>query len=248
MGTIGNAMALSHLRPYISTFFVFSDYLRPAIRLSAVMKLPVTYVFTHDSVAVGQDGPTHQPVEHLASFRGMPNINVIRPADAIETIGAWMISSQSSSTPTLLALGRQDVPVLKQDYNLIVEGTRKGADILSEKEQAEGILIATGSEVHLALEAQNRLEDEGIAVNVVSMPSWELFENQNKEYKNKVLAPSLRKRLSIELGSKLGWREYVTEDGSVMSVDSFGESGAGEDVIQAKGFTVENVVEHFKKL
>lgn len=248
MGTIGNALALNHLRPYISTFFVFSDYIRPAIRLSALMKLPVTYVFTHDSVAVGQDGPTHQPVEQLASFRGMPNINVIRPADAIETIGAWMISSESSSTPTLLALGRQDVPVLKQNYELIVEGTRKGAYILAEKEQAEGILIATGSEVHLALEAQDRLSDEGIKVNVVSMPSWELFENQSKEYKNKVLDPSLRKRLSIELGSKLGWKEYVTEDGAVMSVDSFGESGAGADVIQAKGFTVENVVRHYKNL
>lgn len=248
MGTIANSLALSHLRPYISTFFVFSDYIRPAIRLSALMKLPVTYVFTHDSVAVGQDGPTHQPVEQLASFRAMPNINVIRPADAIETIGAWIISSTSRNKPTILALGRQDVPVLKQDYNLIVEGTQKGAYILSDIEKAEGILIATGSEVHLALEAQKKLKKESIHVRVVSMPSWELFEAQDDEYKNTVLDPSLRKRLSIELGSKLGWKEYVTETGSVMSVDTFGESGSGEDVIEAKGFTVENVIKNYKSL
>lgn len=248
MGTIANSLALSNLRPYISTFFVFSDYIRPAIRLSALMKLPVTYVFTHDSVAVGQDGPTHQPVEQLASFRAMPNINVIRPADAIETIGTWLISSASSHTPTLLALGRQDVPVLKQDYDLIIEGAQKGAYVLSGKENTEGILIATGSEVHLALEAQKQLEDEGINVNVVSMPSWELFEAQSTEYKNAVLDPALRKRVSIELGSKLGWKEYVTENGSVMSVDTFGESGSGEDVIKAKGFTVDNVVAQYKKL
>ncbi|GAB3064094.1 transketolase [Salinicoccus sesuvii] len=248
MGTIGNALALSNLRPYVSTFFVFSDYLRPSIRLSALMKLPVTYIFTHDSVAVGQDGPTHQPVEHLLSFRAMPNINVIRPADAFETIGAWIISASSTVTPTLLALGRQDVPILKQNYQFIIDGTIRGAYVLEKKENAEGILIATGSEVHLALEAQERLADENIYVNVVSMPSWELFEIQTESYKQSVLQPNLKKRLSIELGSRYGWEHYTTEDGDIMSIDEFGESGAGDSLVESRGFTVENVIRRYKNL
>ncbi|NBJ71162.1 MULTISPECIES: transketolase [Clostridia] len=249
MGAIANGMARHYLKPFVSTFFVFSDYLRPAIRLSALMELPVTYVFTHDSVAVGQDGPTHQPVEHLASFRAMPNITVIRPADANEAKEAWKIAVAQKDRPTILVLGRQNVPTLKATEENGQIGVAKGAYVISEaKEAPQGILIAAGSEVHLALKAQDALSAEGIFVNVVSMPSWDLFDKQTEEYKESVLPSSLQARLSIEMGSKVGWKEYTGCKGAVMSIDSFGVSGPGEQVIEQFGFTVENVVKNFKGL
>ncbi|GIP62401.1 transketolase [Virgibacillus pantothenticus] len=249
MGAIANGMARHYLKPFVSTFFVFSDYLRPAIRLSALMGLPVTYVFTHDSVAVGQDGPTHQPVEHLASFRAMPNITVVRPADANETKEAWKIAVAQKDRPTILVLGRQNVPTLKATEEKGQIGVAKGAYVISEaKEAPQGILIAAGSEVHLALKAQDALAAEGIFVNVVSMPSWDLFDKQTEEYKESVLPSSLQARLSIEMGSKVGWKEYTGCKGAVMSIDSFGVSGPGEQVIEQFGFTVENVVKNFKGL
>lgn len=249
MGAIANGLALHSLRPFVSTFFVFSDYLRPAIRLAALMGLPVTYVFTHDSVAVGQDGPTHEPVEQLASFRAMPGLTVIRPADANETKAAWKVAVEQTDRPTMLVLGRQNVPTLKDSDTLAEEGVRRGAYVISKAEGAPvGILVAAGSEVSLAINAQKELAKEGIYVNVVSMPSWDLFEKQSQKYKEGVLPSNLQTRLTIEMGSKLGWREYASTNGAVMSIDSFGESGPGEEVIAKFGFTVENVVDNFKQL
>ncbi|MFD1065730.1 transketolase [Oceanobacillus locisalsi] len=249
MGAIANGLALHHLRPFVSTFFVFSDYLRPAIRLASLMEVPVTYLFTHDSIAVGQDGPTHQPIEQLASLRAMPGISIIRPADANETKEAWKVALTQSENPTMLVLGRQGVPTLQVTDALAAEGVRKGAYIISEAEESpEGILIAAGSEVHLALEAQEELAKDNIFVNVVSMPSWDLFEEQSLEYRETVLPSNLEKRLTIEMGSKVGWREYAGSAGSIMSIDTFGASGSGEQVVKEFGFTVENVVKHFKAL
>ncbi|MFS0750405.1 transketolase [Oceanobacillus sp. 1P07AA] len=249
MGAIANGMALHHLRPFVSTFFVFSDYLRPAIRLASLMELPVIYVFTHDSIAVGQDGPTHQPVEHLAAFRAMPGISVIRPADANETREAWKIAVESKDHPTMLVLGRQGLPTLNETEKSAIEGVRKGAYIVSKaKGKAEGILIAAGSEVSLSIDAQARLSAEGIHVNVVSMPSWDLFEKQSVEYQESILPKNLHKRLTVEMGSKVGWREYAGSKGDVMSIDTFGASAPGDEVIEQYGFTVENVVNKFKEL
>lgn len=249
MGAIANGMALHHLKPFVSTFFVFSDYIRPAIRLAALMEVPVTYVFTHDSIAVGQDGPTHQPVEQLAAFRAMPGITVLRPADANETKEAWQIAASQTNRPTILVLGRQGVPTLKGTDILAEEGVQKGAYVISQaKGTPAGILIAAGSEVNLALKAQNQLANEGIFVNVVSMPSWDLFDKQSTEYKESVLPSNLQTRLTIEMGSKVGWKEYAGSNGAVMSIDTFGASGPGEEVIKHFGFTVENVVKNFKEL
>lgn len=249
MGAIANGMALHHLRPFVSTFFVFSDYLRPAIRLASLMELPVIYVFTHDSIAVGQDGPTHQPVEHLAAFRAMPGISVIRPADANETREAWKIAVEEKGHPTMLVLGRQGLPTIKETEKLASEGVRKGAYIVSKaKDKAEGIIIAAGSEVSLSIDAQSRLSAEGIHVNVVSMPSWDLFEKQTVEYQESILPKNLHKRLTVEMGSKVGWREYAGSKGNVMSIDTFGASAPGDEVIEQYGFTVENVVNRFKEL
>ncbi|AXI10525.1 transketolase [Oceanobacillus zhaokaii] len=249
MGAIANGLALHNLRPFVSTFFVFSDYLRPAIRLASLMELPVTYVFTHDTIAVGQDGPTHQPIEQLASFRAMPGLSVIRPADANETKEAWKIAVKQKENPTMLVLGRQGLPTLKDSETLAATGVQKGAYVISKaKEEAVGILIAAGSEVSLAIQAQEQLVSEGIFVDVVSMPSWDLFEKQSEAYKESVLPRSLQKRLTIEMGSKLGWREYAGNNGAVMSIDMFGASAPGNRVIEEYGFTIENVVKNFKSL
>ncbi|MEN2466339.1 transketolase [Ornithinibacillus sp. FSL M8-0202] len=248
MGAIANGMALHYLKPFVSTFFVFSDYLRPALRLAALMKLPVTYVFTHDSVAVGADGPTHQPVEHLASLRAMPGVSIIRPADANEAKAAWKLAISSTDKPTILVLGRQGLPTLKETSKLAMNGVTKGAYVLSPVADPCGIIIATGSEVNLALSAQQELAMEGIYINVVSMPSWDLFDQQPDEYKETVLPSQLTKRLSVEMGSKIGWKDYVGLNGKVMSIDKFGQSAPGEEVMEKYGFTVERVVEQFKRL
>lgn len=250
MGAMLNGMALhGGLKVYGGTFFVFSDYLRPAIRLSALMKTPVTYVFTHDSIAVGEDGPTHEPVEHLASFRAMPNVSVIRPADANETIAAWQLSLESKDKPTLLVLTRQELPTLDVPLEKVREGVRKGAYVISDaKERIDAILIATGSEVNLAIEAQKELYKQNIDVRVVSMPSWDLFEKQPDSYKEEVLPSSIEKRMSIEMASSLGWERYVGKDGKILSVDKFGASAPGNIVVKEYGFSVENVVNEVKDL
>lgn len=248
MGAMLNGMALhGGLKVYGGTFFVFSDYLRPAIRLSALMKTPVTYVFTHDSIAVGEDGPTHEPVEHLASFRAMPNVSVIRPADANETIVAWQLALESKDKPTLLVLTRQGLPTLDVPLEKVREGVRKGAYVISDaKERIDAILIATGSEVNLAIEAQKELYKQNIDVRVVSMPSWDLFEKQPDSYKEEVLPSSIEKRMSIEMASSLGWERYVGKDGKMLSVDKFGASAPGNIVVKEYGFSVENVVNEVK--
>ncbi len=251
MGAALNGLALhGGLQVYGATFFVFSDYVRPAVRLSALMGVPVTYVFTHDSVAVGEDGPTHEPVEHLASLRAMPGLSVIRPADANETVAAWHTAVTSESTPTALVLSRQNLEVMKNTRAEAMEGVAKGAYIVSpaSKAEADAILIATGSEVNLAVKAQEALKEEGIDASVVSMPSWDLFEKQDATYKEAVLPKSVTKRLSIEMGASLGWHKYVGTEGDVLAIDTFGASAPGNLVIEKYGFTVENVVAKVKQL
>ncbi|WP_071396172.1 transketolase [Bacillus tuaregi] len=250
MGAALNGMALhGGVKVFGSTFFVFSDYLRPAIRLASLMKLPVTYVFTHDSIAVGEDGPTHQPIEHLAALRAMPDLSVIRPADANETVAAWSLALESNDQPTALVLTRQDLPTLDVSNEKAYEGVKKGAYVISEAaEDAEGLLLATGSEVSLAIEAQKALEKEGIYVSVVSMPSWDRFESQSKEYKESVIPKNLIARVAIELGSSFGWREYIGEYGEKITINHFGASAPADKLMQEYGFTVEHVVHTFKNL
>ncbi|WP_218162458.1 transketolase [Alkalibacterium sp. 20] len=248
MATIANGLALNHFVPFVSTYFTFSDYMKPAIRLSALMGLPVIYVFTHDSIAVGKDGPTHQPIEQLAAFRSMPNITVIRPADGNETAAAWEIALDSKNKPTMLVLSRQATDTLKVSPEIVKEGTKKGGYIVEQVKNPEGIIIATGSEVDLALAVKQELEKEEIFVNVVSLPSWELFEQQPEAYRLKVLPTHLTKRLSIEMGSKLGWKEYVGDKGKILSIDSFGISGEPTEVMEKFGFTLENAMKLYKSI
>lgn len=250
MGAILNGLALSkYIIPYGATFLIFSDYMRPPIRLAAIMKLRPIYVFTHDSIALGEDGTTHQPVEQLIGLRSVPNLTVIRPADANETVQAWRVALEHSGGPVAIVLTRQKIPVIDQEkYTKAVE-LEKGAYILSEpKMQPDIILIATGSEVQLLLSAQQKLKEQNIAARVVSMPSWELFEKQDQAYKEKVFPRSLRKRLAVEAGSPLGWLKYVTDEGDIIGITRFGESAPGEEVMEEYGFTVENVVKRAKAL
>lgn len=251
MGAALNGMALhGGVNVFGGTFFVFSDYVRPAVRLSALMGLPVTYVFTHDSIAVGEDGPTHEPVEHLAAFRAMPNLTVFRPADANESAEAWKLAVSSKNVPTLLVLSRQNLPVLENSATLAKDGVAKGGYVVSPatKEVPDAILIATGSEVSLAVEAQKSLLADGIDASVVSMPSVDLFEQQSAEYKESVLPKAVTKRLAIEMGSSFGWHKYVGFEGDVLAIDKFGASAPGEIVMEKYGFTVENVVAKVKAL
>jgi transketolase len=248
MGGIMSGMFLHHgLRPYAGTFLVFADYLRPALRVAAIMKIPVIYVFTHDSIAVGEDGPTHQPVEHLASLRAIPGITVIRPADASETAQAWRQAIKTTTGPIALILSRQKLPVLKS--NAIEDGLAKGAYVLSDCDgKPDIILIGTGSEVHIVLEAKTRLLEKGIAARVVSMPSWELFEKTSQKYKDRVLLPDVQTRLAVEAGSPMGWCRYVGTSGGVIGINSFGASAPGGIVMEKYGFTSEHVIEKAMEL
>jgi len=236
-------------KSYVSTFFVFSDYLRPAVRLAALSEVPSIYVLTHDSVAVGEDGPTHEPIEQLSSFRGMPNATMMRPADANEVVAAWEVALTSNDRPTLLALTRQAVPVLPGTDELASEYVKKGAYVLSPaEEEPSGILMATGSEVQLALGAQAELLDQGHDVMVVSMPSVELFELQSDDYKESVLPEAITNRVAVEMGSPFGWDRYVGPAGKTLTLNRFGASGKGEEVVRDLGFTVENVVNEYLSL
>ncbi len=244
MASVMSGMALHKgVKPYGGTFLVFADYMRPAMRLAALMKLPVVYVLTHDSIAVGEDGPTHQPVEHVASLRCIPGMTVIRPADAAETVEAWK-TALTSSGPVSLILSRQNLPILDRKRYPSAENLKKGAYTLSDfnGKPPEIILIATGSEVQLALTAGDRLAEQGIAVRVVNMPSWELFEKCSQEYKDSVLLPNIKARLAIEAGISMGWDRYVGDKGAVIGMNGFGASAPGNIVMQKFGFTVENVV------
>jgi transketolase len=251
MGAALNGMTLhGGLKVFGGTFFVFSDYLRPAIRMAALMGLPVTYVFTHDSIAVGEDGPTHEPIEQLAALRAMPNLSVLRPGDGNETAAAWKLAIESTNTPTALVLTRQNLPTIKGTAQNAYDGVSKGAYVISaaKKETADVLLIASGSEVNLAIAAQQALDQDGISASVISMPSWDRFEKQSKEYKDSVLPKSVKKRLAIEMGSSLGWHRYAGDEGDVLAIDQFGASAPGEKVIEEYGFTVGNVVSRVKAL
>lgn len=246
MAGISNGLALSGLRPYAATFFVFADYMKPMARLAAMMGLPVTYIFTHDSIGVGEDGPTHQPVEHLVGYRTIPNLKVIRPADATETAAAWQMSLQNTYTPTALVLTRQNVPQ--------VEGTSKealkGAYIVADAPEGEPecIIIATGSELNLARQAYEELKDEGIYTRVVSMPCMEQFDSQLEDYKEKVLPKHIRNRVVVEAQSDFGWGKYVGLDGDIVAMTGFGLSAPGDELFEHFGFTVENVKNTVKKV
>ncbi|MCH5586172.1 transketolase [Shimazuella sp. AN120528] len=250
MGAALNGLSLhGGIRPYGATFFVFSDYLRPVFRLSAMMGQPVMYIFTHDSIAVGEDGPTHEPVEHLASLRAIPDLTVIRPADASETFAAYRYALSQSDGPVAFILSRQKLPHLT--FDKANDGVTRGAYVLADPtdgKQAEIILIATGSEVSLAIEAHKTLAKEGISTRVVSMPSWELFEKQPVEYQKSVLPPSIPHRLAIEMAYPLGWERYTGSQGKIVGVTSYGASAPGEVVMEKYGFTVAHIVAEAKKL
>ena len=244
MGAAVNGMAAhGGLHPYGATFFVFSDYLKPALRLSSIMGLNATFIFTHDSIAVGEDGPTHEPIEQLAGLRAIPNMNVIRPADGNETRVAWEVALESKQTPTSLVLTRQNLPYLDVDEETVEEGVRKGAYVVFETEtKPEYLLLATGSEVSLAIEVAKDLDKQGKGVRVVSMPNWFAFEQQTDEYKESVIPKELTKRVAIEMASPLGWHKYVGTEGKVIGIDGFGASAPGDLVVEKYGFTKENIL------
>jgi transketolase len=246
MGSIANGM-LYHggVRPFVSTFFVFSDYMRPAVRLAALCKLPLIVVWTHDSVAVGEDGPTHQPIEHLASLRAMPNLRVVRPGDPNETAQAWRLALESDEAPVALVLSRQKLAVLEGTKEKAREGVARGAYVLGDAPGGapKVILVATGSELGLAVEAQKRLAGAGVAARVVSMPCWSTFASQDKSYRDAVLPPAVRARVSIEAGATLGWERWIGDAGVALGIDRYGASAPGELVLAEYGFTPERVVE-----
>jgi len=243
MGSIVNGMALSALRPYGSTFLIFSDYMRPAIRLSALMEMPAIFIYTHDSIGLGEDGPTHQPIEQLMSLRAIPRLMVFRPADANEVAETWRLIMQFKKQPALMALTRQAVPTFDRSKYAPAAGVAKGAYIMAGSDGTPDIiLMGTGSEVQLCVQAYEQLTAEGVKARVVSMPCWELFEEQSADYKLQVLPPEVRARVAVEAGTSLGWREYVGDDGIVVSRDDFGASAPIKDLLQHFGFTVENVV------
>ncbi|MBQ4422071.1 MAG: transketolase [Schwartzia sp.] len=247
MAAIANGLALhGGLRPYVATFFVFSDYTKPMLRLASLMKLPVTYVFTHDSIGVGEDGPTHEPIEQLAMLRAQPNVNVFRPADATETAAGWLLAVTSVETPTALALSRQNLPQLPGSG----KDALKGAYIVSPsgKETPDAILIASGSEVSLAIDTQALLKAEGVDVRVVSMPCMELFEVQDAAYREKILPKKIRARVAVEALSSFGWERYVGLDGKTVAMESFGASAPGGTLFKNFGFTKEHVAETVKEV
>ncbi|MGV8993905.1 MAG: transketolase [Flavobacterium sp.] len=250
MGAILNGMALSkYLIPYGATFLIFSDYMRPPLRLAAIMKIRQIMVFTHDSIALGEDGTTHQPVEQLIGLRTVPNMTVIRPADANETAQAWRVAIEHKNGPVAIILTRQGIPIIDQTKYASAKNLEKGAYILSDSEGAPDIiLIATGSEVQLIMQAQIELKKDKIQARVLSMPSWNLFDKQDCAYREKVLPKGIRKRLAVEAGSPVGWMKYTTDDGDVIGIEKFGESAPGEVVMKEYGFTVENVVKRAKAL
>lgn len=246
MGAIANGLCLhGGIKVYDATFLVFADYMRNAIRLSALMGLPVTHVMTHDSVAVGEDGPTHQPIEHLASLRLIPNLNVVRPCDATETVGAWEIALTADKTPTLLALSRQNLPVLAGSN---IAGVKKGAYVVYGADNSDLLIIATGSEVSLGVAAAGKLAENGVKARVVSMPCREIFAAQPLSYQDEVLPKAITKRLVIEAGVTQGWEKYAGPNGKILGIDHFGASAPGDRVLAEFGFTVENVLKLVEKL
>ena len=246
MTGIGNGLVLHGLKAYVSTFFVFSDYVKPMARLASLMEIPLTFILTHDSIGVGEDGPTHEPIEQLAEFRAMPNFNVFRPADATETIAAWYSAVTSKETPTALVLTRQNLPQLAGSSKEALKGGYVVAD--SSKETPDAIIIASGSEVSLSIEAKEVLAKEGVDVRVVSMPCMDIFEKQSLEYKEKVLPKAVRARVAVEALSEFGWGKYVGLDGKTVCLDRFGASAPAGVLFKEFGFTVDNVVKAVKSV
>lgn len=245
MGAIVNGLAAhGGIVPYSATFLTFSDYMRPAIRLAALMELHTINVFTHDSIGLGEDGPTHQPVEHLAALRAIPRLVVIRPCDANETAVAWKVAVETKDRPVILIFTRQNVPTLDRTEYASAEGLRRGGYVIADARDGKPdlIIIASGSEVSLALDARKKLLDEKVQVRVVSLPSWELFEAQPKEYRDSVLPPSVKARLGVEAGVSLGWHRYVGDEGDTIAVDRFGASAPAKVCFEQYGFTVQNIV------
>ena len=246
MAGICNGLALAGLRPYAGTFFVFSDYSKPMARLAALMNLPVVYVYTHDSIGVGEDGPTHEPIEHLASYRSLPNIVVFRPADAVETAAGWTLALDRTEGPTALILTRQNVEQIPTSSKEALKGAYIVKD--SKNETPEAIFIASGSEVAPTLQAAAILEEEGVDVRVVSMPSMELFEMQSEEYRESILPRSVRNRVSVEASKDFGWGRYVGIDGDMVGMKSFGASAPSSQLFEYFGFTKENIAQTMRNV
>ena len=243
MGAVMNGMFVhGGVRPFGATFLVFADYMRPAIRVASLMKLPIIYVFTHDSIAVGEDGPTHQPVEHVASLRSIPGLTVLRPGCASETADAWRMALKTTDGPTALILSRQGLPV--SDRSQAEGSVSSGAYILKDtKGTPDVILIASGSEVHITLEAAEKLAEKGHQARVVSMPSWEIFEKNPQNYKDWVLLPEVKTRVAVEAGIAMGWEKYVGDQGTIISMEGYGASAPGNTLLEKFGFTADNIVE-----
>jgi transketolase len=250
MGAVVNGLSLSKLRAYGSTFFIFSDYARPAIRLSALMELPTIFIFTHDAMGDGEDGPTHQPVEHLASLRAIPGLVTFRPGDANEVVEAYRYIMQLRHKPAVLALSRQPLPTLDRNNYASAAGVAKGAYVLADTpgKDPEVILIASGSEVSLAVQAHEKLVAEGTRSRVVSMPSWDIFEHQTKEYRDSVLPPNVKARVAIEQASTFGWERYVGEAGRVIGMKTFGASAPLKELQKKFGFEPDRVVTTAKEI
>jgi transketolase len=244
MAAIGNGLSLSKLRPFVSGFFIFTDYCRASIRLAALMEIPVIFVWTHDSIGVGEDGPTHQPIEQLASFRAMPGMIVLRPGDPNEVVEAWRVIMQLRHHPAMLVLSRQAQPTLDRTKYAPAAGVAKGAYILADAADGKPdvLLLATGTELQLAVSAYEQLTAEGVKARVVSMPSWELFEQQDLAYRNAVLPPKVTARVAIEQASAFGWAQYVGLSGAVVGMKTFGASAPLNLLLHRFGFTVESVV------
>ncbi len=249
MGSILNGMSLSKVRPYGSGFMIFSDYARPAIRLSAIMEIPTIHIFTHDSIGVGEDGPTHQPIEHLASLRAIPGLITLRPADANEVVEAWKLIMKLHHEPVALILSRQALPTVDRAKYGSAEGVAQGAYILADASDGKPdvLLMASGSEVSLCIEAYEQLKTEGIKARVVSMPSWELFEQQSEEYRASVIPPQITARVSVEQASTFGWARFTGLDGERIGMRTFGASAPLKELQKKFGFTVENVVSAAKQ-
>jgi transketolase len=248
MGAIVNGLVLSKLRAFGATFLTFSDYMRPSIRLAVLMELPVFHVFTHDSIGLGEDGPTHQPIEQLVALRAIPNIVVLRPADANEVREAYKVIMKLADRPACLVLSRQKLPTFDRGRYASADGLARGAYVLAGAENSvpKVILIASGSEVQLCVTAYEQLKREGIAARVVSMPSWELFEQQDRRYCDDVLPPSITTRVTVEAGAVIGWDRYAGPDGVIIGMHSFGESAPGTDVMRKFGFVADKVLQAAK--
>jgi transketolase len=244
-----NGLAVSKIRPYCGTFFNFTDYMKPALRLAALMEIPVIYIYTHDSIGLGEDGPTHQPIEQLAALRAVPGLVLMRPADANEVVEGWKVIMQLKHEPAALVLTRQGLPTFDRSKYAPASGVAKGAYILADAADGKPdvILMATGSEVSLCITAYEQLTSEGIKTRVVSMPSWDLFEKQSAEYKNQILPPTVNARVSVEAASTFGWSQYVGPTGKMIGMHRFGASAPIKDLFKKFGFTTEKVVEAAKE-